>query len=404
MRINAGSALFFAMLLSSGAIRVSAQQQETPGSAREMKLGALTLTPAVEFVSGSDSNVFNTPDQPRSDFMWTLSPKTTAALRVGPARLTAKGSADLVYFQQSVSERSVNTDTSIKVAVPLNRVQPYVSVSFLRTRQRPSLEIDARSLRHEESAAGGVTVRLSSKTSVDVSHTVSDVAFDAGALYYDTYLQQAFNRTTQTSALSVRHGLTPLTTMTMDVEATDERFQLSPTRNTRSISIRPGFEFDSSALVSGKASVGYRSFRAQDPSMPDFEGAVASVELAYVLLGNTRFTVLANRDVSYSYDLTAPYYVMTGSGGGVMQRLTDSLGISAHGARYRLEYRSLASAVAIGESRSPDSVTILGVGALYKIGRDLRLNVTVEYWGRASLLSAREYSGARSGVSILYGF
>ena len=404
MRINAGSALSLAMVLSIGAIRVSGQQQETLGPDRAMKLGALTLTPTVEFVSGTDSNVFNTPDQPRSDFMWTLSPKTTAALHVGPARLTAKGSADVVYFQQSVSERSLNTDTSIKFAVPINRVQPYVSVSFLRTRQRPSLEIDARSLRREESAAAGVTVRLSSKTSVDVSHTLSGVAFDAGAVYYDTYLREAFNRTTERSTLSVEHRLTPLTTITVDVDATDERFRLSPVRNTRNISIRPGLEFDSSALISGKASVGYRSFRAQDRSMPDFTGAVASVELAYILLGNTRFTVLANRDVQYSYDLGAPYYVMTGSGGGVMQRLTDSLAISAHAARYRLEYRSLTSLLALGEARSPDSVTVFGVGALYKVGRDLRISVTVDYWGRVSSLLAREYSGTRSGVSLQYGF
>jgi hypothetical protein len=390
--------------LSVGAIQTSAQQLEIPAPGAEKRIGAVTFMPTVDFAVGTDSNVFNSPNQPRNDVTWTVSPKATAALRLGWARVTAKATVDFVHFQQYASESSVNPDGSIKVAVPLNRVQPWASVSFLRTKDRPNLEVDARSLRREGSVAAGVTVRLSGKTTFDLSHRVTDVAFDSSAVFYDTYLQEAFNRTTERSALSVRHRLTPLTTITMDVDTTDERFQLAPVRNTTSIGLIPGVEFASSALISGKASVGYRSFRAADPSMPNFAGPVAAVELGYILLGSSRITVTANRDVQYSYDLTAPYYLMTGGGGGVMQRVTDSLGVSARIGRYRLEYRSLASLIALGEARSPDSVNVVGVGALYKVGRDLHINLTVDYWGRESLLYSREYSGARTAVSIRYGF
>jgi hypothetical protein len=60
--------------------------------------------------------------------------------------------------------------------------------------------------------------------------------------------------------------------------------------------------------------------------------------------------------------------------------------------------------VALGQIRPPDLVTVFGVGGLYKVGRDLHVNLALDYWGRMSSSYAREYSGARSSVSITYGF
>jgi hypothetical protein len=392
------------MAVLAGGAHLAAQQTDDIAADARMRLGTVRLAPTVEFVSGIDSNVFNTAENPRSDFTWTLSPKTEAAMRLGKAQLAGKVATDFIYFQRSATERSVNIDSSIKLALPFNRVRPYVSSSFLRTRQRPSLEIDARSLRHEQSVGAGVAVRVSGKTDAEITSSVSQVAFDAGETYFDTYLQDVFNRTTTTVALSLRQRVTPLTTMSLVIDAKDEAFALSPARDSRSIRVAPEFEFASTALVSGKASVGYRQFRGQDASMPDFNGTVATAELGYTLLGVTRFTFQARRDVEYSFEPRAPYYVLSGIGGDVTQQVSDSIGLTVRTTRYQLAYRNLAEGSEGVGLPGADVVTVTGGGVIYKVGRALRIQVNVDDYRRVSALDLRAYNGLRAGTSVLYGF
>jgi hypothetical protein len=380
-----------------------AEQATDPGANARMSVGSVRLSPSIDFSGGIDSNVFNSADEPKSDFVWTLSPKTQASVRLGPARMTGKGSVDFVYFQRIATERSVNLDGSIKLAVPLNRIEPFASASLLKTRQRPSFEIDARSLRHERSVSLGTAARIAAKTTVEFVTTRSELEFDAGAVFLDASLRELLNRTTTTINMSVRHRLTPLTTLNMASEATDERVVFSPIRDARSIRVAPGFEFAPQGLLSGKVSVGYRLFDPRDPSVPDFRGTVASVDLAYTLLGDTRFLFKANRDVEYSYLIAAPYYVLSGIGGEIGQRVSNSIGITVRGGRHRLSYRSRSPEIADDLSRA-DRLLFYGGGFFRKIGPDLRVNISVDYFRRLSPLALREYSGLRVGSSVVYGF
>ena len=381
---------------------LAGQVDDEPGANARMRLGDVRLAPSVAFNTGIDTNIFNASDQPSSDVISTLSSKTEAWMRAGPARVSGKGSVDFVYFQNTATERTVNLDGSIRLAVPLNHVEPYAMTSFLRTRERPAVEIDARSLRKEQSVSLGTGVRISGRSSVQFAATMSEVRFDAGAVFLETSLGDVLNRDDTTWRVSLRHQLTPLTTLTIGAETTDDRFVLSPLRNSRSIRVAPELEFAASALVSGRASVGYRAFDARDPSVPDFNGMVAAVDLAYTLLGSTRFTFQANRDVEYSYEITAPYYVIAGLGGGLVQRVTDSMGITTRCGLFNLNYRSLAPEAVNADSRV-DSITFYGGGVIHKIGRDLRVSVNVDYNRRHSAVVWREYNSVRAGVSIVYG-
>ena len=58
---------------------------------------------------GVDTNVFNQPDQQKSDFTFTITPKADIAIpfaRRGLIRTTA--ASDLVYYQKYDSERSID--------------------------------------------------------------------------------------------------------------------------------------------------------------------------------------------------------------------------------------------------------------------------------------------------------
>jgi hypothetical protein len=399
-----GAVVALVTALLAGPARLNAGQfDDERTSEGGMRLGQVRFRPMLTFNSGIDTNIFNTVDQPASDVISTLSPKTDVWMRMGPARVSGRGGIDVVYFQNTPSERTLNAEGTMKISVPMNHLEPYVSSSYLKTRERPTIEIDARSLRHEQSVSMGTTVRLSGRSSVVLDATKSEVRFDSGAVFLQTSLGDVLNRDDTSVRASLRHRLTPLTTLTIGAELMDERFVQSPIRNSRSLRIAPELDFGATALITGRLSVGYRTFSPQDPSIPDFNGLVASVDLAYTLLGATRFAFQARRDVDYSYQFFAPYYVDSGMSGEITQRVSDSLGISARYGFRRLDYRSL---VVDGVEADPtvDSIVFYGAGVIRKIGRDLRVKVTADYNQRRSLLQFREYHSVRGGVSVVYGF
>jgi hypothetical protein len=375
--------------------------QVDDGEGRRIRLPGVTAIAALRLDEGIDTNVFNTPDQQRQDFVAILSPKTKFAVRFGPARLTGYGGAGLVYFQTTTSERTVNVDGQVKLSVPSHHFEPYASAAFLRARQRLGFEVDARSLRRERAVSVGTTVRFSPMTWIDVAHTVTDVGFDPTAVFLDTSLEEVFNRVTTTSSVALRRRLTPLTTFGMAVEARDERFTFAPVRNSTGIRIAPALEFEPSALVSGRASVGYRSLSGRDASIPVFRGPVASVQLAYTLMTDTRFELRANRDLEYSYEVLAPYYVLSGTAAEVIHALSPTVGVKAHIGRSTLAFQSLATS---GAGSRVEKVTLYGGGLIRKISRDFRATATVDYVRRGSPLRFRQYAGLQAGSSLVYGF
>lgn len=389
-----------AMLVTAlGGVCAGGQTDDADG--RRLHLAGITAIGALRVDEGIDSNVFNTPDQRRQDFTTTLSPKTKVAARIGPTQLTGSGAADFVYFQRTASERSINVDGQVKLSLPTRYFEPYASAGFLRARQRLGFEVDARSLRRERAVSVGTTVRFSPITWIDVVHTVTDVGFDPTAVFLDTSLKEVFNRVTSTSSVSLRRRLTPLTTFGIAVDARDERFTYAPARDSTGVRVAPELEFEPSALVSGRASVGYRSFSGRDASMPAFRGPVASVQLAYTLLTDTRFELRANRDLEYSYEVTAPYYVLSGTAAEMVHALSPMLAVKAHVSRSTLNFQSLAGG---GTGNRVEKVTVYGAGFIRKISRDLRVTATADYFRRDSPLSFRQYTGLQAVSSLVYGF
>ena len=118
-------------------------------------IGPLWMNPSLALTNlGVDDNVFNEPDDapPKKDFTFTLSPQTDLWLRFGPTWIKGTFKEDIVWFQKYASERSANSTYGLAWQVPLNRLRFEVSNTWLKTRDRPGFEIDARSLRKETTA------------------------------------------------------------------------------------------------------------------------------------------------------------------------------------------------------------------------------------------------------------
>ncbi len=371
-----------------------------------MRIGPLWLNPTLALGNaGVDTNVFNEADQlaPKQDFTVTVTPATDLWLRFGRTWLNGTIKEDLVYYNKYASERSANNSYKIGWLVPLNRLTLNAGADYLNTRERPGFEIDARSQRKELGYNGAVEIRALSKTFFGLRGERRKVNYDSVATFAGVNLHDALNRTMTTGALTVRHQLTPLTSLTFDVSREQDRFDFSPLRDSNSTAISGGVKFDPFALIKGSASFGYRDFQPLSTEVPGYNGSTAALDLSYVAFGTTRLGVQAIRDVQYSYDINQPYYLLTGIVGSITQQIFGPVDVVGRAGVQRLEYRNRVGGALGAVSERTDYVHSYGGGVGYRMGRDIRIGFNIDHNNRTSGLAQRQYNGLTYGTSVTYG-
>jgi hypothetical protein len=212
------------------------------------------------------------------------------------------------------------------------------------------------------------------------------------------------NRASDTEQLDVRYKLTPLTTFVVSAQGVQDRFEFEPVRNADSIRMLPGFEFKPFALISGSVAVGYRWFNPQSPVLPPYQGLIAAVDAKYSVSA-TQLAVKVNRDLTYSYQTTEPYYALTDIGLTATQRITTTWDLVGRTGWQSLAYQQFALPAA--DSVLADHVDhgrLYGGGIGYRIGQTMRVGFDANYYARTSQVDlTRNYSGLRYGFSISYG-
>lgn len=371
-----------------------------------VQIGPLWMNPTIALTNlGVDTNVFNEPADlsPKRDFTATITPRTDVWLRLGRTWIVGNVDEGIVWYQKYATERSLNNRYRLGWHVPLNRLTFDVGGNYLNTHDRPGFEIDARSQRAEVGGTASADVRWLSKTFFGVKGSVLRTNFASAATFDGVSLRQELNRTDTIGAFTIRHELTPLTSISFDVSREQQRFEFSPLRDANSTQIVGRIAFDPAALIKGSASVGYRDFEPVDRSLPAYQGSTASADLSYTLLGVTQFGLQATRDVQYSYEIDQPYYVLTGVSGSIAQQVVGPFEVVARAGEQRLDYRDRALADVPLSART-DYVHSYGAGVGYHIGTDARLGFNVDRSDRTSGIAARRYSGLRYGTSMTYGF
>lgn len=398
------------MLVASLVATVSAQTAPVPVEPDpeqvRLKIGPLWLNPTISLRNmGVDTNVFNDPpDQnPKRDFTLTMEPTTQLWLRMGPTWLSGTIDEQIVWFQKYANQRSANTRYQGAWRVPLNRLAFTVNGAFLKTRERPGFEIDERAQRTEKRVDAIVEIRTLSRTFVGLRAAKAKVDFDKGAVFRDGNLSRELNRTAVSYGLTARHQLTPLTDLVFEASRQEERFAVSPLRDSDSSILSIGLKFDQFALIKGAANVGFRDFRPLQPGVPVYKGATASVDLTYTILGVTRLGVQATRDVNYSSNVNQPYYLLTGISGSLAQQIFGPLDVVARIGAQQLDYRDRAIAAIERVSRT-DTIRSYGLGIGYHLGKELRVGVNVDRQKRRSPLVDHRYEGLKFGTALTYGF
>ncbi len=370
-----------------------AQQSTDPAANAKVHIGPLALTPSVSLTNlGIDTNVFNTVDNPQRDFTVTLKPETLAWLHLGRGLLTANIGGGIVYFKKFASQRSIDTDDTVRLDLPLNRLRPYAIEAYKNARERPNAEIDARARYTTNSTTAGLDLRIFGQTSIGAYGRYDRVRYDQNELFFGTNLAQSLNRHTTAAGVTLSEQLTPFTTVTLTGEASQDRFKFDTEKNSDSVRGLLGIALNPAALISGKATIGYRKFDALGGGVPGFKGLTATADLNYVLLGRTRFGLQVQRDVDYSFDIITPYYVLTAVNASVAQQLFGPVDLTVRGGRQSLAYRGIAGDVQQAANRT-DLVYSYGGGIGYRIGDDLRVGFNVDQYRRTSSVDIRQVRG-----------
>jgi hypothetical protein len=399
------STLVVFFLLGS-AVPALAQSGDEPDLTKiRVRVGPLGLNPTIELTNfGVDTNVFNAPvGEEQRDFTFTLSPRTDLWLRMGRTWITGNVREDIVWFQTYSSERSANGYYTLGWLVPLNRLKFTTSATYVDTHDRPGFEIDARSPHTDVTLKGLVEVRALSKTFIAVGAQQERLNFDPLATFEGVNLHDALSHNSTTGTLSVRHQLTPLTSISLDVGREEDRFEFASVRNSNSTQTSLGVQFDQSALIKGSARFGYRDFAPASPLVPGYRGSTAAVDLSYVALGTTKLAVQLSRDVQYSFEVNEPYYLLTGVTASVTQQVFGPIDVVARGGLQHLGYRDAVTGVS-GDPNRTDRVQSYGAGMGYHVGTDLRIGLNVDEQKRTSDVPGRQYKDLRVGTSVTYGF
>jgi hypothetical protein len=398
----------FTLLLALALAPAGALAQSEPGAPPanvRVRMGPLFVNPTLALTNaGVDNNVFNDADSdsPKEDFTMTVTPAVDLWLRFGRTWLNSSIREDIVYFHTYESERSANNSSRVNWVIPLNRLTVTPGAAYLYTRERPGFEIDTRAQRTEIDFNASVEMRALSKTFFGVRGDRRTTGFEQDAEYDNTNLHDELNRTVTTAALTLRHQVTPLTSITFDVSREQDRFEFSPGRNADSTAITGGVKLDPFALIKGSATFGYRDFKPLARAVPGYQGSTAAVDLSYVAFGSTKLGVTLTRDVQYSYDINQPYYLLTGVTASISQQIYGPVDVVGRIGGSQLEYRDRAGA-AVEVSNRVDHIQSYGGGLGYHLGSDMRLGFNIDQQRRLSGVDSKQYNGLRYGFAVTYG-
>jgi hypothetical protein len=267
-----------------------------------------------------------------------------------------------------------------------------------------SVEFDARARREERGGQAGIKLRASRTATVELAARAGRVEFDTDEVFAEVHLRETLNRESRALAASIRQDLTPVTAIVVRAESATERFELSPVRDADTLHLAGGVEFNPRALISGTASVGFRTFEPRSRLLAPFKGVVVRTAIEYAIGDSTRFTFSADRDVNYAYEPLQPYFVNQGFNLSAERRLFGRFDLALGALRHEYLYRALATAAPASDGRV-DVVRTWSGSIGYRFARTARLGFGAAWRSRESNSARhRTYEGIRFSATTVYGF
>jgi hypothetical protein len=361
-------------------------QIAAPREATKIEFGTLALYPSLQIVEmGLDDNVFNDPYTPQSDYTLTVSSKALGRLLLGSNELLFQVADDYVWFHEITSERSNNIQYAGRFNMSASRFKPYVGGEYIRTRVRRSPEIDARARRVDRSVLAGVAIELSPRTALTASARLEDVTYDEGEEFHNVQLDDALNRAGRLADAGVRYALTPLTTLFVTAAYEEQKFNESHVRDLKRYTVGPTLEFAPEAAIRGRVVTGFELFKPDDPGLQQQTGLAYLAQVNWSLYGSTTFDLASGRNITYSYQDSEPYYLLTNVKLLITQPLPGWFEFYGGYDWQHMAYRWKRGFEVPDESDRVDKLTAATAGAGVRIGSRFRMRVGVEKTQRRSI-------------------
>jgi hypothetical protein len=354
-------------------------QLSAPREAAQIEYGPVSLYPSLQIVdAGKDSNVFDDNEKPKDDYTFTIASRALVVTRLGANELMFSTGSDYIWFRQYKQEQSSNALYAVRFNLSASRFKPFVGAERARTRARPSAEIDVRARRLERNFIVGSNFMLTERTAITASATAGDSTYQEGERFRGVSLKQALDRQERSYTGGVRYALTPLTTMVLAGTYGQSIFP-DHQRDAKFYTFAPVLEFSPDASLRGRAMAGIQRFTPNDPEFKQFTGLTFSAGVNWSLWGRTGFDVQAQRNISYSYKDSEPYYLLTSGRLGINQRFFGPIDLSGAVERQFLSYRFRRGAVP-GVDFDPDQaardIVTAGVGIM--LGRGFKIVISGE--------------------------
>jgi hypothetical protein len=395
------------VLVVSGSTALAQEPTRDRSKYGSMRLGPFYLSLSAPFAVGVDNNVYNAPEG-TSDQSASITPTLKVVLPlIRRARIRGSGGIVPQYFHRERSQRYTDLFGDVRGEVDLGPLTAYGGIGGGRYRQRFTLEIDDRLLRHQKSHIFGATLHLGKRVTVSGSQSTVTATFDPEASVDGRPVSQSLDRRSVTRRAELSVPLTRKTSLLPFVELIEDRFlQASPGLKPTVDSQRYGaaLSFSELAFLTGTLAAGVRHFGASEGVTP-YNGPFLSVSLTSPFVIRTRLVVSANRDVTYSG--LAPSsgtirntYVISAYRSEVLFELPLKLQGRLFGGYLESRYLAPEPGVSDPVARPRrDHGWIEGGALLRHLGRHLSLGVRVQHENRTSSVAARAYDAMAYGLA-----
>ncbi|MEE9219109.1 MAG: outer membrane beta-barrel protein [Acidobacteriota bacterium] len=296
----------------------AAQQEEPPDpdlSTEGMRrAGPFYLRPFVALKdAGYDDNIrLEGEGEAESDVTATLGPGLDTLLLTGDrGGIFLSTEFDYVAFRDHSDLNHWNNYTRARGIYLTKRAALSLENRFISVRERPNFEIDQR-LRRDENIVTGAVRSLQDRRlgyRAFVRHRRIDYSRDEGD---SEDVARRLNRREATFSLTGELRVRPKTTFLLEgVYARAEFDDSSEGRDTRAVSVLPGFRFDPSAAIQGEFKIGVISLEAPERPQSDYHGTVGEARLSTRLGNRIRLKGTFERDLRFSTLHENLYYIRT---------------------------------------------------------------------------------------------